>query len=290
MSTPEQHPTFDERTVSVINAAYERVKETGGLFTIANEDTKAKKKAHDAARETLEMEIGRALKRANGIEDLPLFANMNDALDAAVKDPIVDTLLQRLITSGFADLNILIVAGWTETERNMVQAYLDSVDAHAKDEADAAANANPDVTIEIRPVLELPAFLAPQVVTESSAALFDIPKDAEVVEALVTAGIEATVYQVSALSVAEQREVLTWCARVRHIKGEKGDAVTVDDLPAMPDCLNAALARPRLAPEKPKKAKRTPKAPKEPKASKAKRQTKNFTNPPRVAKAKKGKK
>jgi hypothetical protein len=286
MSLEPQQLGFNQRTVSVINAAYERVKETGGLFTIANEDAKAKKKAHDAARETLEMEVGRALKRASGIEDLPLFANMNDALDAAVKDPIVDTLLQRLIMAGFDNLNILIIAGWTETERNMVMAYLDSVDARAKAEAEAAAA--PDTGIVIPELLELPAFLAPQVVTESSAALFDIPKDADVVEALATAGIEATVYQVSELTVAEQREVLTWCARVRHIKSEKGDAVTVDDLPAMPDCLNAALARPRLAPEKPKAAKsKKAKAPKEPNASKPRGK---FKNSPRIAKAKKAKK
>jgi hypothetical protein len=212
---------LEEKAFAVLVDMRQRVNETLARFNAANEDAKSKKKAYEASREAFEREFDRLVAKTRG-KVLPLFSQ-SDKIEAANNDPIVRRLVERLIDAGH-DVNALVVFGYTELERNQVTAYLDARDAHAKARADGTNGDLPDV--------EVPAFLLLQ---------DDEPLSDEAVDDWITdlqaQGLEVSPERVRALTTDQRHEVGGWLDAVTEIHARKGEAVTVDDLPAPPVCL-----------------------------------------------------
>lgn len=185
-------------------------------FNASNEDAKAKKKIYEAARAAFEREFDRFVQNVRG-EDLPLFSQ-SEILDQAKRDPVVTKLVDRLLHHGF-DVNALIVAGYTQDERAQASAYLDALDAGkaAHDAGDAV------------PVVDIPAFLTPQPLTPIEVA--------KLLEDLTASGLTLTAAQVSGLTQPQLFETRDFLLRTAAVHADKGEAVTFEDLPAVPTFL-----------------------------------------------------
>lgn len=194
----------------------------------AADEAKSAKKAWEAARETFERMFDRMVARQKG-DDLPLFNSQTDAIAAAEADPVVTKLADRLIARGH-DVNLLIVAGYTEAERNEAAAYLDLLDERDRLLADGADAGELETPIP-------PPFLQPQPLT--AIELADLAQRAQdQVWDLADAITPELIGKLSAADVATLRAHLD---QVESIKAEKGDAITVDDLPEPSAELQAAI-------------------------------------------------
>lgn len=213
--------------LAVITDMRARVVEAGQRYNAAREDAAAKKKTYDAARETFESEFDRLIARTHG-EDLPLF-NQSEALERAQGDPVVMKLVERMLGRDI-DTNALIVAGYTEDERNQLEAYLDACDKVAEANA-PIADAGLDDEVTFTPMPDPPAFLMPQ------GGLTD--EDLEALRAeLFAHGVDVTLEGIRAkYSSAQQGELVAWARACEAVKVEKGEAVTMDDFPPAPACL-----------------------------------------------------
>lgn len=214
-SIPE-HVVITEKDFAVLVDLRERCEEARTRFNAAAEDAKSKRKAFEGAREIFETNFDRIVRRAKG-EDLPLF-NQSELLDKAQADPVVMKLVDRLIAAGF-DVNAILVAGYTQDERAEASAYLDALEA-GKAQHDAG---------EAAPVIDVPAFLLPQPLTPIELA--------ELAQRLATIELTITTEQLAAFSKAQIAEVRDFLDRYAAVGQEKGDAVTVDDLPEPPEFL-----------------------------------------------------
>lgn len=197
-----------------------RVKDSLVSFNAAREDAKAKGKIYEAARSTFEREFDRLVRSTKG-DDLPLF-NQSELIERAQADPVVMKLVDRLVGRGH-DVNAILVAGYTEDERNQASAWLDALDA--KDAAEA------DGHEYVADMPEMPAFLAPQELTALEVA--------DLLRRCGDAGCDDTITAevVKGWGPSVLATVRAWLADVERIKAEKGEAVTFDDLPETPACL-----------------------------------------------------
>lgn len=234
-------------TVALSRPMFERIEDQSKavaeaerrLTTKKNEHADAKK-TYDGAVATLHALTSEMIRVVNGgPSDLPLFDNMTDRLDEAQKDPVSQTLLDRLMGHGYADLNLLIVHGYDEAQRAELTAYLDALDARAA--AMTAQETDPDVVLP--DVLPEPAFIAPQAVADAVAAQdAAAPTDEQITEAFARHRMEFN----PALSymTAEQRfQAMAYSDGCVKAETEKGiEYVTFEDLPAQPDF----IANPRI--------------------------------------------
>ncbi len=248
----------------------ERVTETENALKRAAEEHKDAKKAHEAATMTLTGLVNAMIRRANGKpSDTPLFDNMSDAIDSAASDPIVTTLVNRMIDHGLTHINALIVAGYDEAQRDELAKYLDALDRRK------AALDQPD-GFELVPEVEVPAFLQPQEIS-----------DHEVSSALREIKIEMKREHVALMTQEQRRQVLEYCAAVQAVYQRLGEAVTMDDLPDAPSFVMAPAELEREA-EGEEEADTTQAADAEPVAEPKKtraprRSSKEFKNSPRMA-------
>lgn len=238
MSEVQSSPSSEgPLTVKILSSRFDRLNELQDLVTVRHDkvaeltaDLKEAKKAHESARVSFENEVTRLLKHVKGVDDLPLFANMNDAIDKATSDPTVDRLMRRLLEHHFDNVNILIVAGYTEAERNELTTYLDALDVRAAALAQVEAG---NLEVAVPAVPDMPAFIAPQEVEVQTAG--QTPSDDSILEALQHVDVTMTGDEVARLTLQQRYTLLTWVARVKHIKAEKGEALVFDDLPPVPD-------------------------------------------------------
>lgn len=192
-----------------------RVIEAQAKYNTSKLDTNAKKKILDAANEAFLRDFDRFNANVRG-EDLPLFSQ-SELLDRAQSDPVVTKLVDRLLGAGH-DVNAIIVAGYTQEERAQASAYLDAVEA-------ANAAGEPPVLDTI----DVPAFLLPQPLTPIEIA--------DLVNRLAKAELKITPEQLAEFSKPRIAEVCDFLDRYAAVVKEKGDAVTVDDLPEPPEFL-----------------------------------------------------
>lgn len=195
----------------------QRVAETLTELNYAVEQTKSRRKSHEAAQSAFLREFDRIMREVNG-EHLPLFANQSEALEAAEADPVVTTLVTRLLNRG-CDVNTLIVAGYTHEERAAVDEWLDAMDEFFDQKI---AGTLADGEVEPEP----PAFLATQPLTTIELAQFLVR--------LKAAGHQLTAETVDGWNKATRAEVSHWLSEVERITAEKGEALTADDLPPVP--------------------------------------------------------
>lgn len=232
-SGPEHQPT----TVRILTSRFDRLNELRGLVDRREQevdgcqrDLKEAKASLEAARQSFDRETRRLLDFVKGVDDLPLFANMSEAIDAATADPVVDRLMRRLQDVGVDHVNILIIAGYTEEERGQVTQWLDALARRGQALADLASGK--DVVVPSEP--EMPPFLKPQTPDseeELPPPALSLPTDQVIREALPHGDLELTDAQIAKLSLRQRWDLLTWIARVKHVKAEKGDALVFDDLP-----------------------------------------------------------
>ncbi len=199
-----------EKDFAVLVDMRDRVKEATARHNAAVAEARDRKKALDACIENFQAQFDRIAARARG-EDLPLFQNQTDAIERAEKDPVAKDLTERLIDEGH-DVNVLQVFGYTSEEREQVRKYLEYCDAR-------------DAEIDT-PVVEPPAFLRPQVDESHEVA--------ELVRRLADQSLEIPVERAQAWTDDQVVAVVEWLDRTEEVKAEKGEAVTVDDLPAAP--------------------------------------------------------
>lgn len=279
-------------TVTINRPMFERIEQqrksvadNESRLNKATEAHKYAKKQHDASRDTLDALVSEMIRVVNGGQsDLPLFDNMNAAIERAESNPIAQALLTRLLDHHYTGLNLLIVAGYSEAEQAEIAAYLDSLDVRDKAHADSLE----DSSISVPDALPEPAMLAKDAIDAKRAALdeqFPVPT----VEA-VTAALEANalgwVTAYAHLSDEQRRAVVAWAQACEAVRTEKGEAVVFDDLPVAPSyILNPSELLPNEA-ETP--AEPEAEAPKKPRAKR--RSSANFKNSPRQVKGKKGKK
>lgn len=203
-----------------------RVDVARSTYNVANERAKGAKKYLEAAQETLESLIRRFTTPE---ADLPLFTNQSEKLDAANADPVVSKLVERLLARGH-DVNTLIVFGYTEDERAQVAKYLDILDANEAEFA-RVADGSETATIE---TCEVPAFLVPQPLTAIEVA--------DLIGRLSAADLAIAPEEIEAWKQTQLADAKAWLAQVEAVKSAKGDAVTFDDLPAVPEWLGEKTA------------------------------------------------
>lgn len=104
-----------------------RVEYAQSQFNAAHEDAKSKKKAYDASRDTFEREFDRVIAKTRG-DDLPLF-NQTDANAHSVESTGAIPLAARLIDIGKIELEPLVIAGWTDAQRDELREWLDDVES-----------------------------------------------------------------------------------------------------------------------------------------------------------------
>lgn len=273
-ATPDPNAVLIDRSMfERIEEQSERVRQTETALKQAAEEHKEAKKDHEAALLTMTGLVNAMIRRANGEpSDTPLFDNMNDAIDSATSDPIVTGLVNRMIDHGLTHINALIVAGYSEDQRDELRKYLDSLDVRK------AALAQPD-GFEPVPEVEVPAFLQPQEEREIG--------DEEVSGALREIQVEMKRKHISLMTQAQRREVLDYSAAVQAVYERLGEAVTFDDLPSAPSFVMAPAELERAAQasedatDEPEPVTDETPAPK--KARAPRRSSKEFTNKPRMA-------
>jgi len=222
----------DVRTVTIDEGRFEtlvdirrRVNETLARWNSSKEQAKSDGKTYEAARSEFEREFDRLVRAAHG-EDLPLFANQSEAIEAAQSDPVVTKLVERLLARGH-DVNTLIVFGYTKEERNLVARYLDALDMRQQLE-DANEPNLPDV--------EVPIFLVPQPMTAVEVAYL--------ITRLGDADHDVTPMTIDTWSQAQLAEVRHYLVGVECAKADKGDEVTFEDLPKVPAFLGIRVNSP----------------------------------------------
>lgn len=212
----------DPNKFAELSDSRQRVNEALVKFNASNEDMKAKKKIYEAARSAFERDFDRFVANVRG-EDLPLFSQ-SELLDKAKNDPVVAKLVDGLLQLGH-DVNAIIVSGYTQDERHLVEQYLEA-EANRKALIESDATDVPDV--------EVPAFLTPQPPTAIELA--------SLAERIIDADdtLSVSTDQLAAFSNAQRAEVTEWLERCAAVKQDKGDDVTVEDLPAPPEFLHDA--------------------------------------------------
>lgn len=220
MTEPRPTVTVDEKLFQEVKTQHARVIEARDEYESSREETKRYKASLEGAQQTLESLVRRLT--APGEDDLPLFANQSEQIDAANADPVVRKIVDRLVSLGH-DVNTLIVAGYNQDERGQVLAWLEAIDA--------AAAAGELAEGEVPMVPEPPAFLIPQPLTPIEAVDLSVQLAAEDYTYEPEAIQELTAVQVS--------ELRHWLAGVAAVRAEKGEAVTFDDLPAAPGWMDA---------------------------------------------------
>lgn len=254
-----QHADPNQETVTIKRPMFERIAEQSDIvadcevkLTRAANAHKDAKKAYDSSVSTLQALTNEMIRVVNGgPSDLPLFDNMSDAIERAEADPIVKTFAQRLLKHGHGDVNLLVINGYDEVQRAELTAYLDSLDANLavvekhKTIMDTAAADGVILDVEkmmaehpLPEVLPVPAFLEPEAIAESVAAIEaaadgPVPTDEEVEAALVANAIELRPWHLT-LPAHEKRGIVAWAAECARINDEKGENVTLDDLPNPP--------------------------------------------------------
>jgi hypothetical protein len=271
------------KTFDRIEGLKKRVAETTVLLDRAAREHKEAKSAHDTAQTNLAGAVSDMLDEVNGVSKLPLFDNQTDAIAKAEADPIAQKLLTRMLDHGITGLNVLVVHGYDEAQRNQLAAYLD-----AMDERKAAEAAGTPLLTDAP---ELPAFLA----IADGAQTIDQDAADDLQVRLNDEGLALGIDVLSRLNVTQHAEVLTWLRACDDVKREKGEVLTVDDLPNPPSYLtNPAELLPAedVATEEdaPKELTTELDEPAKPKAKTPRRSSAKFTNKPRVVKAKAKKK
>lgn len=209
------HITLNEKDFGVLIDLRQRCEEAKVRYNAAAEDAKSKKKSYEGAREVFETNFDRIVRRAKG-EDLPLFSQ-SELLDKAKNDPVVAKLVDGLLQLGH-DVNAIIVSGYTQDERHLVEQYLEA-EANRKALIESEATDVPDV--------EVPAFLKPQPLTPIEIA--------DLLQRLANRDYEFEADELAAWTKAQTAEAMDWLTRCEAIEKDKGDAVTADDLPAAPE-------------------------------------------------------
>lgn len=223
-ATTQKLLEVDPGKFAALEDSRHRVNDAEVKMNVAKEDFAAKKKIFDAARSAFLRDFDRFVANIHG-EDLPLFSQ-TEVLDRAKSDPIVTTLADRLIGAGH-DVNVIIVAGYTADERAEAERYLDALDTNAAAKESGAIEAE---------VVEVPAFLLPQPLTPVEVA--------DLAHLLAAEDLEIPAETIGAWKKTETAEAMDWLTRVEAIKHDKGDNVTVDDLPAAPEWLQELATAP----------------------------------------------
>lgn len=272
VTTPDPLVHLNRKTIERVDNLRKRVSETTVTLDRAAREHKEAKSAHESALTNLSTAVSDMLDEANGVVRFPLFANQSEAIASAQADPIAQKLLTRLIDHGVTNVNQLIVAGYSEDQRNLLAAYLDALDARKKAESEGQA--------ELPELIDMPAFL----IADSTAPVFT-PEEIEGLTARIVAeGLTLKPEHLAALDAIHWEAVQMWLHNCDVIKAQMGEALTVDHLPSAPSCLvNPAevLPEPEPKPEpvtildEPEKKARAPR-----------RSSKEFKNSPRIAKPK----
>lgn len=226
------HRTTFER----IEGLRKRVAETAVSLERATKEKKEAQGAFDSAQMNLSAAVSDMIDEINGVSKLPLFDNQTDAIARAESDPIVQKLVERMLEHEITHVNALIVAGYTEDQRNELAAYLDALDERKHAEAMAADMAKQPLSLQVEvmlpPIPDAPAFLqadAEPAMTEEQADAFSCQLQEE--------GLEIPPRTLLRMTLAQRQEAAKWLSDVRGIKAEKGDALTMDDLPSAPSYL-----------------------------------------------------
>ncbi len=275
---PDPQVHIHRKTFERIEGLRKRVAETTVTLDRAAREHKDAKSAHETATTNLSSAVSDMVNEVNGISKLPLFDNQTDAIARAEADPVAQKLLSRMLDHGVTNVNALIVAGYDEAQRNELAAYLDALDARKKAESEGAWGSH------LPELPEMPAFIAPGVQSEDEIT--------DLVVRLTEQGLTLKAEHIAALTNDQWNEVDTWLSECDRVKTEKGEALVMDDLPAAPsylvqpgEVLPAAEPEPDYIDEITGTKSDQPKKPRAPRRSSA-----EFTNRPRVVKAKKAKK
>lgn len=211
MSVDVTPSELDPKILTTVIEYHSEVEEARREFEDAKERLKHKKNRLEAMQESFEAAFRRLISGAQAGE-LPLFANQSEMVEAANADPVVSSIVDRLLGYDH-DVNAVLVAGYTEDERHQVVAYLDAADAVAEGDE----------------MPEPPAFLTPQPLTPIEIA--------DLMTRLADAGVEVDAERVAAWGLGSRLVVRTWLEACDAVKAEKGDALVADDLPPVPDWL-----------------------------------------------------
>ena len=209
--------TVDEKLFQEVKRQHARVLEARGEYESSREETKRYKASLEGAQSTLEVLVRRLTSTA---DDLPLFKNQSEQIEAANADPIVRKIVDRLISLGH-DVNALIVMGYTEEERGQVLVWLDVVDQVVRDTPECDTPVLPDP----------PAFLLPQPLTPVEIA--------DLMTQIGAEGYLCTMEELAERTAVDIANLRHWLKSSAAVKAEKGDAVTFDDLPTAPEWLTA---------------------------------------------------
>jgi hypothetical protein len=268
-AAPDPQVHIHRKTFERIEGLRTRVAETTIALDRASREHKEAKSAHETAQSNLSVAVSDMLDEVNGISKLPLFDNQTDAIAKAEADPVAQKLLARMLDHEITHLNVLVVAGYSEDQRAELAAYLDALDAWKAAEAEGQS--------ELLEPPTPPAFLAETSeppMTEEQADAFSCQLQEE--------GIEIATRVLLRMTLEQRQDVAKWLNDTRQVKAEKGEALTVEDLPPAPSyILNPAeltAAGDVLDEAKPPAA--------EPKttARTARRSSSKFQNRPRVVK------
>lgn len=291
--------TPDPNAVLIDRSMFDRIQQQA--LAVTETETKLKsvaaahkeaKQTHESALLTMQGLVNAMIRHANGEpSDTPLFDNMNDAIDSATSDPIVTGLVNRMIDHGLTHVNALIVAGYSEDQRDELRKYLDALDERRFALKVSTEMPNTvggvEATVEIPPVPDMPAFLQPQDAQPQGTEPEREIGDEEVSGALREIQVEMKRKHISLMTQAQRREVLDYSAAVQAVHLKLGEAVTYDDLPSAPSFVmapaeleRAAKASEEATEDAEPVADETP-APK--KARAPRRSSKEFTNSPRMA-------
>lgn len=280
-STTEPFINVNRKTIERIEGLKKRVAETTIALDKAKREHSDAKSAHDSAQTNLSSAVSDMLDEIHGVSKFPLFDNMSDAIAKAEGDPIVQQLVARMLEHDITNVNALIVAGYNAEQREELTKYLDSLDARKSAEAQ---NGQP---LDSEPPAP-PAFL-----DEDYAPVTDDEADELSGRLELEQNLDIHARTLLKLSRLRFIEVIVWLDKCQDIKTEKGEALTVDDLPTAPSyLLNPSELEPVEEPadadapnelttelDESKKKARAPR-----------RKTAKFVNKPRVVKAKKAKK
>lgn len=269
--------TPDPNAVLIDRSMFDRIQQQA--LAVTETETKLKsaaaahkeaKQTHESALLTMQGLVNAMIRRANGEpSDTPLFDSMTDAIDSATSDPIVTGLVNRMIDHGLTHVNALIVAGYSEDQRDELRKYLDALDRRK------AVLAQPE-GFEPVPDVEVPAFLQAQEEREIG--------DEEVSGALREIQVEMKRKHISLMTQAQRREVLDYSAAVQAVHLKLGEAVTFDDLPTAPSFVMAPAELERAAKASEDAAEDTDEETPTPKKARApRRSSKEFKNSPRMA-------
>lgn len=212
MSVDVTPSELDPKLLSTVVEYHAQVEEARREFEDAKERLKSRKNRLESLQESFETAFRRLITKGG---ELPLFANQSEMVEAANNDPVVSSIVDRLLERGF-DVNAVLVAGYTEDERNEVIAYLDAADAVAEGDQEP----------------EPPAFLTPQLTAVEIADLITRLADAEL-------SVEADT--IESWGPGSLHDVRAWLDACDAVTAEKGDAIVVDDLPPAPAWLIASM-------------------------------------------------